>query len=158
MQPIIDQARELIADLAPGVTTQLEERTGFTLVRLAPPLSADYSFQLYVYDDGESQICAELLEGGDFTAFWYWPFEIQEFRSQQAQWQAFLQGVHSVLSCPTRISRKSGLVFHTFRCEAREGASWRRLGPSMGFLRWGHRAPPGHSWQSPPLSSSTRAA
>jgi hypothetical protein len=158
LERIVDQASELIEDLAPGLQRDLKVRPACTVLRLTPAPTADYSFQLYIYTDGDLEIATKLVEGRDFETFWYWPLETADFTSREEQLQAFLHGLHSIISSPTRVSRRSGLLWHRFHCEAYESSSWSPMGPIIHALNWAFRAPPGLLFQSPPLTPNSRSA
>ena len=137
MHETATNAISFLRTLDAGLEFQLEQQESFCAVHLPAAQSGDYRFTLYVYDDGEPQVCATVLDGDPGASFWSWPFEDPDYRSPSEREKAFFRAVQDLLTSTTRISQKRGLLFTSFRCEVLRGDQWTEIGPTMSYWRWG---------------------
>ena len=157
MHATVTRAISLIRSLAPELDVRVEGIDAYCLVHLPLPLGAEYGFRLYVYDDGEPQVCARLVDGDPDADFWCWPFEEPDFDSHAEREGAFLDGVRELTS-RSRIIQQRGLLTTTFRCQVERHGKWSMIGDAVGYLRWSTKPPPTKRrvtcYRSPALTAS----
>jgi hypothetical protein len=132
----------LLRTLDSDLDVRVEQHESFCAIHLPAAPGADYRFILYVHDDGEPQVGATLIDGDPEAYFWHWPFEDPDYSSHSEREQAFLTAVQELVTSPTRIRQKRGLLNTTFRCEVHRASGWSRAGPFIAGLRWGTKPPP----------------
>ena len=142
MHETATQTISMLRSLDPELDIRLEQHESFCAIHLPAAPCAEYRFVLYVHDDGEPQVCASLIDGDPDAHFWYWPFEEPDYDTQSEREEAFLAAVHELVTLPTRIRQKRGLLNTQFRCEVQRATGWSRAGPFMAGLRWGTKPPP----------------
>jgi hypothetical protein len=126
----------------------------YTAFRLPRIPAADYSFSVWVYEDGEPLITASRADEHADESFWVRPFESAQYASKAAQYQEFLDLLQTALTSRTRITQIQGWLFTHFSCHAVVGGQWVALG-GHSVARWikgipvinGRR----HEYYSPPV-------
>ena len=141
MHGTADQALALLRSLDPDLDVRLDQHESFCAVHLPPARDAQYRFVLYIYEDGEPQIAAALVDGDPEAYFWYWPFEEPDFDSPEERQSEFLSAVHQLLTSRSRIRQKRGWLNTHFRCEVESGDGWSRAGPFMSGLKGSFKPP-----------------
>jgi hypothetical protein len=142
MHETATRAISLLRQLDPKLDVRLEQRESFCAIHLPAAPQGEYRFVLYVYDDGEPQLSATLVDGDPNAYFWYWPFEEPDYDTRTERERAFLSAVKELVTSRTRIRQKRGLLSTHFRCEVQRGSDWSQAGPFMAGSRWGFRPPP----------------
>ncbi len=120
---------------------------------LPPAPDAEYTFEIHVYEDGEPQICARLLNDDSDRYFWYHPFEVPDFGSVDERDSGFFEALELLVTKPSRIRQSKGWFLCRFICEVLDNGQWRRVGPTMSALTFTtFRFPPGRNrtYTSPP--------
>lgn len=140
MQETAKRTISSILSLDPDLDVRLDHQQSFCAIHLPAAPRAEYRFVLYIYDDGEPQICAILVRDPE-AYFWYWPFEEPDFDTPAERECAFLAAVRQLLTSPTRIRQKRSLLNTHFRCEVRDVDAWSLVGPFISGLKWGTNAP-----------------
>ena len=111
----------------PGAALEVAGKPSARYVRLPCAEGSDYRFQLWFYPDGEREISAELVAPATASDryFWSWVFELDDFvNSPKALVQAFERELEAMLSVPTRIHQRRGLLFWSFTLEREVGTTW----------------------------------
>ncbi len=142
MHETATRAISLLRALDPDLDVRLEQQETFCAIHLPAAPHGEYRFSLYVHDDGEPQVCATLVDGDPEAYFWSWPFEEPDYDNQSDREKAFLSAIQELVTSPTRIRQKRGLLNTHFRCEVQRASAWSRAGPFMAGLRWGTKPPP----------------
>jgi hypothetical protein len=104
---------------------------------LQAPEGADYAFRVWIYDDGEPEICARLRGAPEDGFFWGRHFELPAYTSVESRNSSFLEILERVVTCRTRITQSKGLLFWDFHCEALVGNTWISVG-GHSAARWIH--------------------
>jgi hypothetical protein len=94
-----------------------EDQSAYSVFRLDAPPGADYAFSVWVYDDGEPQLSAQLLEVQEHHRFWSMPFEAPDWRNPTALERAFFEALDAILNHPTRVIQRGSLLLWSFRCD-----------------------------------------
>ena len=158
-QELIDRTLQLVQEITGRAESLQEVRHDWSLLHLPPAPNGDYSIEVYVYADGEPEISAQLVGAPTHLHFWYHPFEIYDFGSEQERDEDFIEAVRLLLTRRSRIRQKKGLFSCSFVCEVDDNGSWKRLGPGMSALRFtGFRFPPGwrRVYHSSPLGCASK--
>ena len=156
-EELIDRTLQLVREVTGRPESFEQVESDWSVLRLPPTPNADYGIEIYMYADGEPQICAQLVGAPSDLHFWCHPFEIYDFGSEQERDDGFLEAVRLLLTKRSRIRQKKGLLCCDFICEVDEGGSWRRLGPGTSAVTFtGIRLPPGRRrvYHSSPLASA----
>ena len=96
---------------------------GYLKISFPAALNSDYNFSLYLYYDNEPQICAShTIKPESF--FWFHPFEIYDFDSEEERIDAFNKTVENLFTNPTRIVQKKGLISWSFSCFYFKNVKW----------------------------------
>ena len=119
------------------------------------PSTADYRFVVYVYSDGEAQICAERVDGNRDEYFWHMPHELADYQSIADLHAEFLKHLRSLLMHASRIAQRKGWLFVTFDSEVALANSWQPIYAHSCF-RFGRVAFPAvegrrKTYSSPPV-------
>jgi len=157
MHETADHVLALLRSLDFDLDVRLDLQDSFCAIHLPQARDADYRFIIHVYEDGEPQIGAVLVDGYPEAYFWYWPFEEPDFDSPDRRRSEFLSAVRRLLTSRSRIRQKRGWLTTEFRCEVKSGEGWSRAGPSLSGLKWGCKPPPTEQkvtfYESPSLVS-----
>ena len=135
--PITDASRsDLVADTveflksaAPRLTILRREIDGGPMLDLPVPDGAQYQISLF---PSVPEIAARLLPPLDRAFFWYWPFRIQQYGTEEQREAEFFRCIGLILANPTRIIQRRGLVDTRFRCHALTGDGKEPIGGSVG--------------------------
>jgi hypothetical protein len=103
------------------------ETPRYSVFHLEAPDGADYSFSVWIYDSGEPQITADLLDNPD-GLFWGQFFELLDYPSVESRNRAFCETLERVVTCRTRITQTKGWLFWDFHCDAGVGSAWFSVG------------------------------
>jgi hypothetical protein len=147
----------LLQSLSPTIIRERTDLDWGTTLELRRPDGADYLFLVYVYNEGETQLAARLVEARE-VSFWSQLFEAPDFSSRAQQMDAFRSQLQILLRHPTRITYRTRLLVCSFTCEAHVVGGWKRVGGSAGYFRFGgFRLPRGSQavWQSPAIVASS---
>jgi hypothetical protein len=134
---------EWIRDRAEGLELETETRgtsTEYEIVLLPLPAKADYRFCLYLYSDYERGIGASLHDEDEALYFWSSQLELAGFDDYDALQAEFLHQVSLILEHPTRITQSRGILFDSFRCDARLIDRWEPIS-TCAALRATHHVP-----------------
>lgn len=103
-------------------------------LRISLPVAAnsDYYFSVFLYKDGDPQISATYSKNSD-CYFWYHPFEIYDFDSQEDRINAFNKTVENLFINPTRIIQKKGLISWSFSCFYFKNNEWIKVYSHSGL-------------------------
>lgn len=123
-------------------------------VRFAAATDADYAFELQVYDDSQANIAARRRGAEDGESFWYWPFEWQDFDTQQALDARSFDDLRLVLTNRTQIVQVRGCINMSFYCYVEDDGQWRQLygygAPRFSNFRFPEMRGPIRRYRSPP--------
>jgi hypothetical protein len=152
---------KVAAALAP-FSPRREIENAYSVFRLPAPPGAEYAFSVWIYDTGEPQIMARLVNADEHHSFWYKPFELVDWPSEEAREEAFLKTLGLVLNLPTRIVQRKGLLFWSFDCALQTEGGWKSIS-GIGILRRSNMEVPPieertRSYYSPPLLQSKPAS
>jgi hypothetical protein len=122
----VDQTVEkLLKDWMPDSTLAPQRESWGERLELPVAKGGEYGFVLYEYkDSAERQVAARRLGASDEEYFWYAALEYGEAHVITEQYREL---VTLVLTRPTRIIQRKGLVFWHFRCEALTDGKWKRV-------------------------------
>ncbi len=127
-------AGRLDAELGAFALTR-EDQPAYSVFRLDAPPGADYAFCVWVYDDGEPQLSAQLLEVQENHRFWWMPFEALDWRNPTARERAFFEALDAILNHPTRVIESRSLLLWSFSCDYHADGLWKPL-REISIARW----------------------
>ena len=162
MQTMTERTLEKIRSLDPGLAVAVERRKSHTLLSLPPARQADFRYLVRVYDDGEPYIDSMPLgtDADSDTSFWGWGFADDDYESVEERDLEFLRTLTRLLTTPSRIWQKSGLLWASFRCEVREQGVWDQVDCAPVVFSRPSRAPEIHGkeafYESAPLILNPR--
>jgi hypothetical protein len=130
-----------IANQLDGLAYVEDVRPQYCAFRLAPAPTADYAFSVWVYDDGEPQLTAQLVNAQGDHRFWSKAFEAADWESVEDRDEVFLDTLDVVLNGRTRIRQVRGWLFWHFSCHVQADDEWKAVG-GMSWGRWIKGIPP----------------
>jgi hypothetical protein len=131
--------KRLLPNLAiePTLTPLARSSKPSAHINLPAAPRADYHFRLYLLP--EKQIHAVLLNAAAEFYFWYMPFEEAEYDDSV---DAFVATLELLVSHETHIVQKRGLLNHSFTCDYKSVAGWKRICGFSAFRFGGFKVPP----------------
>ena len=151
----IERTQVFLKRIAPTVRLTRRDLSWGSTFEFPRTGDADYSFTVSVVEGEDPQIGASLCGTADDVHFWYWPFEIADYGSPQEQFDHFEQMAQLILTNPTRITQRNGLLSSSFLLEFYDDDRW-YSSYSCGCLRLFLKTPkidgPQHIYSSPPVA------
>ncbi len=135
-----DEVVQAVRERLPAQALQCSTHSEYELVTMPMSQSSDYDFELYCYGSGEGSLCAKPRmqdKSQTDTIFWYVPFE--SYRGEEGARPVFdymKECVFKVISHPTRITHRKGLLFGSFRLESQINGQWTGV-YKYSYLRMG---------------------
>jgi hypothetical protein len=126
---------ERVSALLSGLRSQREDRLEYSIIRLAAPPEADYSFAVWVHGDGQPGISAQLVSSEVAHQFWARLFAPSGWRSLDARDDAFVAALDGVVNSRSRITQVRGWLFWHFTCAFQTEDEWRPIG-GISPTRW----------------------
>ena len=150
--------REHLSEFSPKLKLDLPRH--WWSFALPCPSDAEYQFTVHGGLDGERQIAAHLMQFAQNRRrhrFWYSPLEMAHFRNDASSLEkSFHDRVTSLLTRPTRIMEKKGVVWLSYRAEYLNETGWHNLRGGVTYLGLGLGIPffgKKRIYSSPPLTS-----
>lgn len=107
---------------------------GWETVYLPRASGADYAFSVHEEPGGERQIGADRTGGRPGEYFWWYPFEMAQFRGDAEELaEAYLDALKRLICHETQIVQKKGLVWWSLACEYLEDGKWKKLSGHLGL-------------------------
>ena len=143
-----------------GVTRHLDSVVSYWRTEFEPATDGDYSFFTNIYADGGASLSARRAGAPDGEYFWGRGYGADDYASDKALLEAFVNDVVTVLASPTRIRQSKGFLFYAFSCEVNRAGAWEGLGEHTAFRYGGFKFPPAKKrvteYQSPALPRTNR--
>lgn len=107
---------------------------------------SDYQFAASITNDLiDLQVAAKLLDpvlASSTDYFWYSPNERYGFASFEEHFDCFMEELLAVISHPTRIVQRKGIVSWNFCCEYLEGGVWKQIHGATAVRFRAFKVPP----------------
>ena len=126
---------ERVSSLLSGLEYSREDPPGYSVLWLAPPAGADYSFAVWVHADGQPGLSAQLVSIEHAHQFWARLFEPSGWRSLDARDDAFVGALDGVVNSRSRITQLKGWLFWHLTCAYQVEDEWRPIG-GVSPTRW----------------------
>lgn len=107
-----------------GILTEDSSDAEFQRFEFPIPADADYRFVVFVYSDGEAQICANRVGSDLHEYFWHMPKELPDYPSVADLHAELLEHLSDLLTHPTRIIQRTRWLSVSLDCEIEKGNSW----------------------------------
>jgi hypothetical protein len=120
------------------------KQNGWWTVELPHPASADYQFRLHGEPGGERQISARPIrttESRPRNRFWSLRMELAGSSDDASKLEeAFLETVKALMSSPTRIVERKGVIWRSYKGAYQTEGGWQRMGSAF-YLALGFGIP-----------------